>query len=220
MANNFCTNCGAPLNPAAKFCGKCGTRILPAAVERQTQPQQKPSESAAAVQFESATAVQPDNYKYIIPAQYKKGLLSQKPCSLVFSDTEVIVAMVDNNLMQQHMKNTKESVRGEKFLKRTAAVMKAGYTYSDKYWNMSRNQIIGEVSGNFIIANNTVQQARFSKGTMTSYADDTSSTTPPALVLKTVGGKFSFSFSTTPDTKTFLPMLMTTFPGRYKGPKR
>lgn len=222
MANNFCTNCGSKLNPAAKFCGNCGTAVntaaqsAPAAPAPVPVPQPAPTPQPAAAQQQAPA---PGAYKYIIQAQFKKGLISQKPCALVFSEQEVIVALVDNKLMQQHLNQVRESAKGEKFLKRTAAVMKAGYTYSDKYWNMGRNQIISEVSGNFIIANNTVQQVRFTRGT-TNHYDDTSSTTPPSLVFKTMGGKFSFNFNGSVDTKTFIPMLQTTFPGRYKGPKR
>lgn len=205
MSNNFCSNCGSPLNPGTKFCGECGARII--------------TENSAAPTPDPAAGSTPA-YKYIIPAQYKKGLLSTKACTLIFTDEEVIVALVDNKLMQKHLKDVRDSVKDEKFMKRTAAVMKAGYTFSNRYWELSRNSILGESNDNFVIVCNTVQTARFSKGSTTQYSDSTASTTPPALVFKTTGGKFIFSFNLSVDTKTFIPMLQIVFSGRYKGPKK
>jgi len=225
MANSFCTNCGASLNPGSKFCGKCGSKIADQAVTPQAPAaatQAAPPRTAAPAPnptAQSAPVSADVSYKYIIPAQYKKGLVSVKACTIIFTDAEVLVALVDNKIMQQHMQQVREDVKGEKFLKRAGAVMKAGYTFADRYWNMTRNQIMGESTGNFIIANNTVQQVKFSKGTTNHYTDETASTTPPSLVFKTIGGKFTFTFNFSVDTRTFLPMLQTVFFGRYKGPK-
>lgn len=208
MSNAFCSNCGAPLSPGAKFCGKCGTAVSQGKKIQSVSVNNKPSGS------------QIQDYIYILPAQYKKGMLSTKACSLIFTRNEVLVAMVDNKLMQQHIASVRETNKGEKFFKRAAAAMKAGYTFSDRYRTMQREEIVSECPGSFTIPCNTVQLARFSKGTTTNYSDDTTNTTPPSLALKTNGGKFVFTFNLSVDTKSFIPMLLDLFAGRYKGPKR
>ncbi len=210
MSNNFCKNCGAALGAAASFCNKCGTAIAekPAPVETANIVKPAPSQAMKA------------EYKFILPTSYKKSLVSIKGCSLIFSDTAIIAAMVDNKMMQAHIAAVKESVRGEKLLKRTAAVMKAGYTYSDKYRTMGINEIMAESQNNFLIRNNTVEQIKFRKGAVSYSYDDTTTNTPPTLIIKCPGSKYTFTMNTGFDSRTFIGVLRSLFPGQYKGPKK
>ncbi len=208
MNNKFCTNCGALINPSAKFCGKCGSAIV---AEQQNQTSQEPGASGEN---------NAEEYVYILPGQFKKGMISLRACTLLFTKTAVIVAMVDNKLMQEHISSIKEGNKGEKFFKRTAAVMKAGYTFTERYKTMPQSDVINEAPGNFIIPHSTVQVVRLSKGATTNYSDSTTTTTPPSLIFKTTAGKFTFTFNLSIDTKTFIPMLNSLYPGRYKGPKK
>jgi len=199
MSNKFCTSCGAVIGLSSKFCGKCGTKVM--------------SESTKAVDLPI------QNYRYIVQARYKKGILSQKDCTLILSDTEIIVAMVDNKLMQQHLASVKASVKSEKFIKRTAVMMKAGYTFSDRYRDMNPANIISETPQNFTIGNNTVESVRFKRG-FTTYNEDVTTNTPPLLTVKGTGGKTVFIFNMSVDDKSLISTLQTIYGSRYKGPKR
>ncbi len=209
MSISFCTNCGAKLNPEAKFCNKCGTSvaIVPntTATPKPTQSQQTPAVFA---------------YRHIMPASYKKGLISQKGCTLIFSDDSIITAMVDKTMMQQHLAAVKESVKGEKLLKRTAAVMKAGYTFCDRYWKLTPNQVLSENQNNFSIRNNTVEKIKFTRSTVGYSYDDTTTNIPPSLLVKCPGSKFNYILNSGFDSKTLVSVLRSLFPGQYKGPKK
>ena len=209
MSFNFCTNCGAKLNPEAKFCNKCGTSV---AIVSNTVVAPKPAQSQ---QLSAVLA-----YRHIMPASYKKGLISQKGCTLIFSDDSIITAMVDKTMMQQHIAAVKESVKGEKLLKRTAAVMKAGYTFCDRYWKMAPNQILSENQNNFSIRNNTVERIKFTRSTVGYSYDDTTTNVPPSLLVKCPGSKFNYILNSGFDSKTLVSVLRSLFPGQYKGPKK
>lgn len=214
MNNSFCTNCGNTLSPGVRFCGKCGT---PAAVVA------APATTVPPVAFNTPSPVSEQaytGYKFIVPATYKKGLVSMKGCTLIFSENEIVTAFVDNKLMQQHIAQIKESVKGEKLLKRTAAVMKAGFSYTDRYWNMPVDQIMAENSGNFLINNNTVNQVKFQRGSVGYNYDNTTTNVPPSLSIKCTEGKYNYTMNSGFDSKTFISVLQSLFPGQYKGPKR
>jgi len=205
MSNKFCTNCGAVVNPGVKFCGHCGTAV---AKEHVTP---------------DISRIKPDAdklKKFILPASYKKGLVSMKACTLIFTANEVIMAMVDKKLMQQHIADVKESVREEKLFKRTAAVMKAGYTYGDRYWEMTLSQIMSETPNNLSIRNSTIERIKFMNGTVNYRTDDTTTNTPPTLIIKSTGGKFTFTMNPGFDTNSLIKVLQSLFPGQYKGPKK
>jgi len=209
MNNKFCTNCGTQLNPAAKFCSKCGTPIESNPAASITQEPHQPVQSPSAIP-----------YSFIMPATYKKSIVSLKGCSLIFSDDVIMTAMIDNKMMKQHIADIKESVKGEKLLKRTAAVMKAGYTYPDKYWKMNPDQIMAETQNNFAIKNNTVQQIKFKKGDVVYSSDNTTTNTPPTITIKSTGGKYIYTMNSGFDSKSFISVLQSLFPGQYKGPKK
>lgn len=211
MANNFCSNCGSELAPGVNFCRNCGTKTAVAAT--------------APTIVETKTTKQPPAHaattKLAVPANYKKGLLSMKGCTLVFTDSELIVAITEKSLMNDHMASIRNDVKGQGFMKRTAAVMKAGYSFSDRYYSMAPDTIKSESPNNFTIGYSTVQSARYKRGTTSyGYDDTTTNSTPPSLTIKTTGGKLVFTFTTGFMSKQLLSLLNSTFAGRYKGPKR
>ena len=209
MSSNFCTNCGANLNPEAKFCNKCGTSvvIVPSATVTPVPAQSQQPQSSFA-------------YKYVMPASYKKGLISQKACTVIFSDDSIFTIMVDNKMMQKHVAEVKASVKGEKLLKRTAAVMKSGDTFSEQYWKMTPDQLLAEGPNNFSIRNNTVERIKFTRSTVGYQYDDTTTNIPPSLLIKCPGSKFNYIMKSGFDSKTLVSVLRSLFPGQYKGPKK
>ena len=95
MANNFCGNCGEPLKPGANFCRQCGTKVSGETKPPAEEPRKQVSYS----------------YKLAIPANYKKGLVSMKGCTIVFSETDMIIAMSDRKLMNEHIASVREGAR-------------------------------------------------------------------------------------------------------------
>ncbi|MBN1622881.1 MAG: zinc-ribbon domain-containing protein [Clostridia bacterium] len=205
MANNFCSNCGTKLAEGAKFCKNCGTKV--ATAETPQIPVEKPREA--------------NTTKLAVPANYKKGILSLKGCTLVFTDSELIVAITDKKIMNEHIASVREESSGQGFFKKTAAVMKSGYTFTDRYYSMTADAIKSETPDNFTLPFNIIESLRY-KRSVTNYGVDntTTSSTPPSLVIKTTGGKLSFTFSSGYRERELIALLNGTFPGRYKGPKR
>jgi len=203
MANNFCSNCGASLSQGSKFCRNCGAKIEADSSKSQNEPGDSLS-----------------NLQLTIPASFKKGLVVQKSCTLVFTDNRMIVALTDRKMMNDHIASVREEAKGQGFMKKTAAVMKAGYSFSDRYYKMSVDNIIAESPDNFSIGYDSVQSARYKRGTTSYGADDTSTSTPPSLTLKTTTGKLVFLFTTGYRSKELIALLNRVFAGRYKGPKR
>ena len=206
MANNFCSNCGTQLVEGAKFCRNCGTRIV-----APVTPQKTVEKATASVR----------TTKLAVPANYKKGMLSLKGCTLVFTESELIVAITDKKIMNNHMASVREDVKGQGFLKKASAVMKAGYSFTDRYYDMSADDIKSESPDNFTLPFNSIVSLKYRRA-VTNYGVDntTTSSTPPSLVIKTTGGKLSFSFSSGYRERELIALLNGTFPGRYKGPKR
>ena len=204
MANNFCSNCGSALAPGANFCRNCGTKVK--AVEAVEKPVERPA---------TATTT-----KLAVPANYKKGILSMKGCTMVFTDTELIVAMSDKRLMNEHIASVRSDSQDQGFFKKAAAVMTAGYSFSDRYYNMTPDAIRSETAENFTIPFNIVDSLRYRRSTTNYGVDNSTSTTPPSLVIKTNGGKLSFTFSSGYRERELIAFLNSKFPGRYKGPKR
>jgi hypothetical protein len=122
--------------------------------------------------------------------------------------------------MNNHIANVKEQAKGTGFMKKTAAVMKAGYTFSERYYSMSASEVMSENHDNFRVSFNTIQSIRYKRGTVSYGADDMSSSSPPSMTMKTTTGKYVFTFSTTHMSKELIAYLNRTFPGRYKGPRR
>lgn len=201
MINNFCSNCGAELCAGAKFCRNCGTKV----------------DATASVE---TSAKQTSPVILSVPASFKKGLLSIKGCTLVFTDSDMLVAITDKTLMNAHITNVRDQARGTGFMKKTAAVMKAGYTFSERYYSMSADAIMAENRDNFSIPFNTIKSIRYKKGTVRYDADNTSSSSPPSMTMKTTTGKYVFTFSRGYMSKELITYLNNTFPGRYKGPRR
>ena len=116
--------------------------------------------------------------------------------------------------MNDHISSIRDEVAGQGFLKKTAAVMKSGYTFSDRYYNMTSDAIKSETPDNFTLPFNIIESLRYRRGTVNYGADNTSSNTPPSLVIKTTGGKLSFSFSSGYRERDLIALMTGAFPGR------
>ncbi|MBN2557534.1 MAG: zinc ribbon domain-containing protein [Clostridia bacterium] len=205
MGNNFCGNCGAALKQGVKFCGKCGHAVPGVPV---TGPNP------------AAPAGKSMSYRLMIPASYKKNLISIKGCTLIFSDSQILIAFFNQKLMNQHINEVRNEARDEGFFKRAAAVMSAGFSYSERYRTMLPDAILAESPDNFSILNNSVELVKF-KHSRTSYnSDETTHTYPPELTIKCPGGKYNFSLNLSSDSGNLVRVLHELFPERYKGPKR
>ncbi len=208
MANNFCTNCGSPLKAGAKFCGKCGTPSSGASPANNGNPEN------------SGSPANTLSYRFMTPATYKKNLVVMKGCTLIFTDTRILVAFVDNNLMKQHMEQIRKEHEGEGFFKKAAASMSAGSSFVERYHTMSESEILSEAPNNFYIQNNNVERIRFKRSHTTYDSDNTAREYAPELKIKCPGEKYTFTFPNGLAQKAFINMLMALFPGSYKGPKR
>jgi hypothetical protein len=143
-----------------------------------------------------------------------------KGVTLIFTDTRIIVAFVDNDLMKRHIETIRKEHEDEKFFKKAAATMKAGSTFIERYFSMTEDEILSEAPQNFYIPNNNVVKIRFKKSQTRYDNDNTVHNYSPQLKINCPGEKYTFDFSNGMDERTFINILRELFPGAYKGPKR
>lgn len=198
MNNKFCSNCGTELTVGANFCKGCGAKT--------DSGQKNPSVS--------------QSYRLLLPASYKKGVFSLKACTLIFSATNIIVSLVNKSLMKEHIASVKTNAKNDGFFKKSAAIMKSGTTYIEKYNSMTPEQIVSEHPESFTISNNSVNQIKFRKETTSYTTDDNYTTNPPSLTIKTSEGKFVFTLNRSSDSHSLIQVVSGLFPGKYKGPIR
>lgn len=203
MASKFCTNCGSALKMGAKFCGGCGN---PVSVVNKTNTTKQGGNALA--------------YRFITSASCRKKFLISKSCTLIFTDTRILVAFVDKLIMNQHIEKIQNKHAGEGYFKRTAAAIGARSTFPQRYKSMSESEILSETVDNFYIQNNNITRIKFSKGYTTYDEDNTSHEHSPELKIKSPGERYSFRLHDGLDEKTFISVLRSLFPSSYKGPKK
>ncbi len=198
MANNFCSNCGNSLNADAKFCANCGAQI-------QIQP----------------NSLSFSEYRAVLSVNYTKGF-SSKDGALIFANDRIIIANYNKTLSKEHIEKVRQSTKGLGYLKRTAAMMNAHYTFVDRYWNMSPQEILSETPGNFEISINNLRLIKYTTSKNVYYTDNSMSKERPAKISVTSTlGKFDFSiYPYNFNENKFVTMLKKTYPQNYTGAKR
>jgi len=139
----------------------------------------------------------------IIP-NVKAGLLGQKAFNIIITDSNLIVAQMTNDMVNEENKKVREESKdkGEGFLKKMASTMTAGYHIHERYYNMTTEQILNENTGNFIISNNSIKKIRIKMGQI--YQDGRNQPNTLKIVCDNAKYKYTFTQITSKQAKVLL----------------
>ena len=124
----------------------------------------------------------------------KDGLFKFATYSLVFTNTRIIMAYVDDKTLQQASQDAIETAKanGAGFFKRIGVASNATSNYHQRYFSMNPNNILNETSRNFQVYYNDIRSLKVVKG-RTDYDDDgTSRDRPGKVIIKTNNDKHTF----------------------------
>ncbi len=131
----------------------------------------------------------------VIPnARLKTGFIRWETYTLIATNSRLIAAKVRSDLIKEEgKKRAKESKEeGHGKFKQYLARAITGFTFADRYLEISPEEILSETKGNFSIYAKDVLATKIKEG----YTDDDDNNkSPNTLVIKTSARKFAFSFS-------------------------
>ena len=159
----YCQGCGKPLNSQARFCGRCGKAVPPP--PSQSAPPEPLPQQPRPVQPPKVTP-HPQTAEIIVAAlpagNQRSGLLGMKSEGfvLVLTNVRILFAKQTSELMKENARLAKETAKqsGKGFFSQWGAVM--GSSGSQRYLQMSPQQILNETPGNYGILNDQVRSAK------------------------------------------------------------
>ena len=165
----YCPNCGKNLAPNAKFCTNCGLQV-------------------------NETTSNGEKIIMAFMVSKKDGLFKFATYSLVFTNTRIIMAYVDDKTLQQASQDAIETAKanGAGFFKRIGVASNATSNYHQRYFSMNPNNILNETSRNFQVYYNDIRSLKVVKGRTDYDADGTSRDRPGEVIIKTNNDKHTF----------------------------
>lgn len=148
-----------------------------------------------------------ENMIRIIP-NVRAGLLGQKAFNIIITDSQLIIAQMTNDMVNEEIKKTREESKekGDGFLKRMASTMTAGYHVHERYFNMMPDQIINENPSNFAIPNDSIKKIRIKMGQ--TYEDGTNRPNTLKIVSEKAKYKYTFTQITARQAKELLTQTL------------
>ncbi|MCR3922666.1 MAG: hypothetical protein NUK65_09155 [Firmicutes bacterium] len=110
------------------------------------------------------TTEQVDSNVYMVLSATKKdGFLKASSCFLIFSQDKIIVAILSKEMQNSESRKMQEQIKaeGKGFFKGAAAMMNFWSNFSNRYYDLSPEEILQEESSNFMIINNEVEKIVF-----------------------------------------------------------
>jgi len=144
----FCKKCGDELTENDKFCKNCGEEVI----------EEKEIEKAL----------------YVLNSSKKEGIMKQVVCYIVFFDKEIIFAHFSNKRQKEELKIHKEISKsnGDGIITRIGNNMNFYNDYGQKYYQMSKEEIIREEDVNFSIKYEQIKNVKFTRMQDKQYEDD------------------------------------------------
>jgi hypothetical protein len=195
----YCGNCGKQLSDGAAFCNSCGTKT------GQTRPEN------ASVKQEA---------RLVLAGSKKEGFLKRSSCYVVFYDNDLVLAHVgkdrQNDEMNRYRNELKEQGKG--FFRSAAAMIGFWNHYGDRYYTMSKQQMINEDAKNRTIAYVDISKLIF-KTVNRSTVENSGSSATGMMTIKTASGKVQLTHNYHDSNKKIKGILTDLFGKklRYSG---
>lgn len=177
----FCENCGKSLGALARFCGHCGQAVQ--VIQQRQAPAPQPAPPTQPVErIVSALPM----------GSQRSGILGINAVGivLVLTDQRILVARQTSQIMSANAAQAKEDAKqsGKGFFGQWGAVI--GSYGSQRYLQMSPNQILAETAENYFIANQQVRSVKVKE----SY-DDEDARGDTTLTIDAVNGKLELHYT-------------------------
>ncbi len=178
----YCGNCGAELIPNAKFCGNCGMTQQPQPQQAQpSQPCVNPNLAAAPFppppppsdlnQFSTevpvCTPTQQACGETVVGAIFLRRMKSfgrYDSFSGVVTSQRLIFAQMTSKMLTDAAMQARDKAKaeGKGFFGQWDEQLRATFSYTQKYLNMTPSDIIAETPGNFAIDNGAISEVKLS----------------------------------------------------------
>ncbi|QVK21691.1 hypothetical protein KHQ82_05050 [Mycoplasmatota bacterium] len=152
----------------------------------------------------------------VLATDKKEGFFKSVPCYLVFTNDEVVFAF----LSKERQKTENEEVRrrlkeeGKGFFKGTAALMSFWNTYGDRYYDISKEDILKEDGRNFSTTHDKIE--RFVFRGMRSNVDESQTESSGKIVILMNGEKIKLKHKYRDHNKKIKGILKGLYSNRLK----
>ena len=166
----YCKKCGEELAENDKYCNNCGEKVI------------------GEIEKEIEKAI------YVLDSGKKEGIMKQVLCYIVFFDKEIIFAHFSNKRQKEELKiyNELSKKNGDGIISRFGNSMNFFKDYREKYYQMSKEEIISEESSNFSISYEQIKNVKFTRMQIKHYDDDVKQQ-PGKLVIVLPNEKLKFT---------------------------
>ncbi len=181
----FCSACGSALESDVRFCTQCGKQVAasqPVSAAQATPPPQPVSAPRQDVQ----------PVYMVLSASKKDGLLS-KPGYLVFYPDCAVFAYLTKELQNAENERLRAQLKaeGKGFFQGSAAMMSLWASYGERYYSLTREDVVRQATENFAVYYMQVSKCSFD--TFNSSADSDDTRIGGTISFYTDGGKIKFS---------------------------
>ena len=204
----FCTDCGTPLQAGAGFCTNCGTKVAvvappvppaaqPVAPIAAPEPVAPPAPAPAATVPQGASLADPNVERIVSAASglsLKAGLIKRVQYTLVMTNYRILFAQTTSAMLKQNVMEARDNAKAEGagFFKQWGAQISAGFSFADRYLEMTPDQILAETPGNWALEIGRIQKVKYKAGMV---GDADSAGTPDKVVIKTPDQKYVLELS-------------------------
>ncbi len=204
----FCSTCGCALNSGDRFCTQCGKSVaafVPTTASQavsSSQPVPAPAQHAQPVYM-------------VLSAAKKDGLLS-KQGYLVFYPDCVVFAHLTKELQNAETERLRAQLKaeGKGFFQSSAAMMSMWSSYGERYYSLTREDVLRQAAENFAVYYMQVSKCSFD--TFNSSADSDDTRVGGTMSIYTDTGKLKFSHRYTDSNGNIKGVLQGLFGQRLR----
>lgn len=204
----FCSACGTALESGVRFCTQCGKSVaanVPVSAQQvvySPQPVSAPQQDARPVYM-------------VLSVSKKDGLLS-KPGYLVFYPDCAVFAYLTKELQNAENERLRAQLKaeGKGFFQSSAAMMSMWSSYGERYYSLTREDVVRQAAENFAVYYMQVSKCSFDTFNSSSYSDDTR--VGGTISFHTDAGKLRFSHRYTDSNGNIKGVLQGLFGQRLR----
>ena len=170
----FCRQCGKELAPDSNFCYSCGSPVSSAtSVPSRPEPEVIKTDADVATAAAEVPPVRSDMTGSMGEKMVGLVPMLKKPKSfgrwdtyaMVITNRRSLFPQITGKMLKQAMAEAqrKGKEEGKGFFSRWADQFKVSYNFSQRYWDMLPEEILGETPGNFAVENSDIIEIKVNR---------------------------------------------------------